>query len=168
MNDTKPGAQSVAHFYASNIKGGVDTVTVNWTSDNYKGVLAAEIAGVTTSPLDGNDAAIQDGKIASTSNNVSSNMSTVNSGRTPALLVALTMDTNGGGSDTGGSGYCALPAGTGFTQVAQLWSFSPGGQATCNLATFETKVITGSGGVAGTFTTTHLSDPYLTVSAVFH
>jgi hypothetical protein len=167
-NDGNPGAQSVAQFYAANIQGGADTITVNWTSDNYKGVLAAEIAGITASPLDGNNANIQDGKIAAASDNVSSNTISVNSGRTPALLVALTMDTNGGASDVGGSGYCAVPAGTGFNQVAQLWSFSAGGRPTCNLATLETKVITSPGTVAGTFTTTHLSDPYVTVSAVFH
>jgi hypothetical protein len=167
-NDGKPGSQSVAHFYAANIQGGADTITVNWTSDNYKGILAAEIAGVTTTPLDGNNAAIQDGKLASASNNVSSNAVSVNSGRTPALLVALTMGTNGGASDTGGSGYCGVPAGTGFNQVAQMWSFSAGGQPMCNLATLETKVITAAGTAAGTFTTTHLSDSYVTVSAVFH
>jgi hypothetical protein len=167
-NDANPGAQSVAQFYAANIQGGADTITVNWTSDNYKGALAAEIAGITASPLDGNNANIQDGKIAAASDNVSSHAISVNSGRTPALLVALTMDTNGGASDVGGSGYCAVPAGTGFTQVAQLWSFSAGGRPTCNLATLETKVITSPGTVAGTFTTTHLSDPYVTVSAVFH
>jgi hypothetical protein len=165
-NDGSPGAQSVAQFYADNIQGGVDTITVNWSSDNYKGIVAAEIAGITASPLVGNSGIIQDGKIAAASDNVRS--STISVSRTPALLVALTMDTNGGASDTGGTGYCAVPAGTGFNQVAQIWSFSPGGQAMCNLATLETKVVAGSSNVAGTFTTTHLSDPYVTVSAVFH
>jgi hypothetical protein len=167
-NDGSPGAQTLVQFYAENIRGGAATVTVNWSSDNYKGVLAAEIAGTTTSPLVGNNAAIQDGKITPAIDNVSSNNISVNSGGTPSLLVALTMDTNGGASDIGGSGYCAVPAGTGFKQIAQIWSFSPGGQPTCNLATLETKVITGSSPVAGTFTTTHLADPYVTVSAVFH
>ncbi|MDB6082606.1 MAG: hypothetical protein JWN43_487 [Gammaproteobacteria bacterium] len=167
-NDKAPGAQTVAQFYAASIQGGSDTVTVNWSSDNYKGVLAAEIAGITASPLAGNVGAIQDGKIPSVSENVSSPVLSIGGAKTPALLVALTMDTDGGGSDTGGTGYCAIPAGVGFNQVAQLWSWSAGGQPVCNLATFETKILTASGSVAGLFTTSHLSDPYITVSAVFH
>ncbi len=165
-NDPAPGSQSVAQFYAANIAGGADTVTVNWGADNYKGVLAAEIAGVTASPLLGNSVNIQDGGMASSSNNLTSKTISVASSPTPSLLVALTMDTDGGGSDTGGTGFCAVPAGSGFTLVAQLWSWSPAGQAACNLATFETET-TSAGSVAGSFTTAHDSDPYVTVVAVF-
>jgi hypothetical protein len=165
-NDGRPGAQSVAHFYAADIHGGSDTITVHWTSDNYKAVLAAEIGGVTASPLAGHQATIKDGQIAAGSNNVTSNAMTLNSA--PSLLLALTMDTNGGGSDTGGSGFCAIPAGVGFTEITQVWSWAPGGYAVCNLATFETMLIGNSGSWAGQFTTTHLSDPYVTVSAAFH
>ena len=167
-NDRAPGSQSVAQFYAGNIQGGADTVTVHWSADNYKGVLAAEIAGVTGSPLLGNTADIQDGNLAPGGDNVSSNGVSVSSAGTPALVVALTMDTDGGGSDTGGSGFCAVQPGNGFLQVTQLWSWSAAGQPACNLATFETKTVTGSGNVVGSFTTTHLSDPYVTVSTVFH
>jgi hypothetical protein len=167
-NDKAPGSQSVAQFYASNVLGGADTVTVNWSADNYKGVLAAEIAGVTASPLVGYTVDIQDGNLASRSDNVTSNGISVSSAGTPSLLVALTMDTDGGGSDTGGSGFCAVPPGTGFTQVTQLWNWSATGQPACNLATLETKTVTGSGNVAGSFTTTHQSDPYVTVATVFH
>ena len=167
-NDKAPGSQSVAQFYASNVLGGADTVTVNWSADNYKGVLAAEIAGVTASPLVGNTVDIQDGNLASGSDNVTSNGISVSSAGTPSLLVALTMDTDGGGSDTGGSGFCAVPPGTGFVQVTQLWNWSAVGQPACNLATVETKTVTGSGNVAGSFTTSHLSDPYVTVATVFH
>jgi hypothetical protein len=82
-------------------------------------------------------------------------------------MVALTMDTDGGGSDTGGSGYCAVPAGVGFAPVMQVWNWTVAGQTACNLATLETKSLTGTGAAAAAFTTTHLSDPYVTVSAVF-
>ncbi|MGO8855105.1 MAG: hypothetical protein ACLQO1_05270 [Steroidobacteraceae bacterium] len=166
-NDKAPGSQSVAQFYASNILGGADTVTVNWSADNYKGVVAAELAGVTASPLLGHAADVQDGNLASGSDSVSSTGMAVSSSGAPALLVALTMDTDGGGSDTGGTGFCAVPAGTGFTQVTQLWNWSAAGQPACNLATLETKTVAGSGNVAGSFTTTHPSDPYVTVAAVF-
>jgi hypothetical protein len=167
-NDKSPGAQSVAQFYAANIKGGADTVTVNWTDDNYKGVLAVDISGVTTASHVGNSVNTQDGGIAAGSNNVKTASISVPSASTSALLVSLTMDTNGGGSDTGGSGSCAIPSGSGFTQVVQLWNWSPTGQSACNLATFETKVITAAGSASGTFTTTHTSDPYVTVATVFH
>lgn len=166
-NDSRPGAQSVAHFYAGNIAGGSDTITVNWSADNYKGVIAAEIAGVKASPLVGSAVAVQDGNIAAGSNNVSSNTIAMNTGGAPAFMVALTMDTNGGGSDVGGSGFCAVPAGAGFAQVTQLWNWAVAGQPACNLATLETKTLPGSGTAAGAFTTTHLADPYVTVSAVF-
>jgi hypothetical protein len=167
-NDKGPGWQSVAQFYAGNILGGADTITVSWSSDNYKGVVAAEIAGVSGSPLLGNTVDIQDGKLVSGSNNLTSNGMGVTAAGTPSLVVALTMDTDGGGSDTGGTGFCAVSPGSGFTQVAQLWNWSATGQSACNLATFETKMITGAGTVAGSFTTTHLSDPYVTVATIFH
>jgi hypothetical protein len=167
-NDGAPGSQTVAQFYAGNILGGSDTVTVNWSYDNYKGVLAAEIAGVRGSPLVGNSLDIQDGNLASSSDSVRSNEISVSASATPALLVALTMDTDGGGSDIGGTGFCAVPAGSGFTQVTQTWTWTVAGQTPCNLATLETKIVTGAGNVAGTFTTNHLADPYVTVATVFH
>ena len=167
-NDGAPGSQSVAQFYAGNIAGGADTITVNWTADNYKGVVAAEIAGVTGSPLVGSAVTVQDGNLASGSDNVSAGAIAMNTGGAPAFMVALTMDTDGGGSDVGGSGYCAVPAGAGFTQVMQLWNWAVTGQAACNLATLETKTTTGTGSAAGAFTSPHLADPYVTVSAVFH
>ena len=166
-NDKAPGSQSVAQFYATDIKGGADTVTVDWTADNYKGVVAVEIGGVLASSFVGNSANIQDGQIPAGSDNVTSKNVSVGSTATPALLIALTMDTDGGGSDIGGSGYCAIPSGSGYTQVTQLWSWAVAGKPVCNLATLETKVVTNAGASAGTSTTTHLSDPYITMGAVF-
>jgi hypothetical protein len=166
-NDKAPGSQSVAQFYTGNIAGGADTITVNWSSDNYKGVVAVEIGGVKASPLVGSAVAVQDGNLASGSDNVTAGAIAVNTGGAPAFMVALTMDTDGGGSDTGGSGYCAVPAGVGFAPVMQVWNWTVAGQTACNLATLETKSLTGTGAAAAAFTTTHLSDPYVTVSAVF-
>ena len=48
VNDGPPGTQTVAHFVATNIWGDMtkpDTITVDWPSDNYKGVIIAEVAG---------------------------------------------------------------------------------------------------------------------------
>ncbi len=167
-NDGRPGAQSVAHFYAENIVGGADTITVNWGADNYKGVIAAEIAGVKASPLVAHGANLQDGGITGSKDNVVSGGMMVPPNAGPTLILALTMDTDGGGSDIGGTGNCALPPGTAFTQVIQLWNWAPSGQSACNLATLETRTVTAAGAAPGTFTTSHNSDPYITVAAAFH
>jgi len=168
VNDGAPGSQSVAQFYAGNIAGGADTITVTWSADNYKGVVAAEIAGVQAAPLVGGAVAVQDGNLSAGNDNVSGGAIAVNSATSPAFMLSLTMDTDGGGSDVGGSGFCAVPAGTGFAQVLQFWNWAPTGRAACNLATLETKTLSSAGAPASTFTSTHPSDPYVTVSAVFH
>lgn len=166
-NDRAPGSQSLAHFYAGNIAGGADTITVHWASDNYKGVVAAEIAGVKGSPLVGSAVAVQDGNLVPARDNVRSNSIPMTVVPTPSFVIALTMDTNGGGSDVGGTGYCAVPAGSGFKQESQVWNWAVVGQTPCNLGTLETKTLTSAGAAEGSFTSTHLTDPYVTVSAVF-
>jgi len=169
-NDGSPGSQSVAQFYAGDIKGGNDTITVTWTSDNYKGVFAVEVGGVTTAPLVGSNSDIQDGGLGHWANNVSSNGIAVKSTQVPGLLLALTMDTDGGTSDTGGTSHCAIPAGTGYTQVTQLWAWSySSGTTLCNVATVEQQTVTTyASDSAGNFTSTYYSDPYVTVAAIFH
>jgi hypothetical protein len=162
-NDGAPGTQSVAHFYASNIAGDTgtpDTVTVNWTSDNYKGAIIAEISGATHASLVGHSANTQDGLTAGT-NNVSSGPVDVASAATPALLIALSMNTSGGTSDTGGSGATGPAAGTGLTQVGTYWDW--GG----NLATLATETRSGAGTAAASFNAPD-TDSYVTVAAVFH
>jgi hypothetical protein len=168
LNDGSPGSQSLAQFYASDIEGGNDTITVNWSSDNYKGVVAAELAGVSGTPLVGHNAHTQDGNLVSGSANVTSNGISITSGHMPSLLISLTMDTDGGGSDVGGTGYCAIPSTSGFQQIAQFWSWATVGQPSCNLATLETSTVGETGNVSGSFTSSHLSDPYVTVATAFH
>jgi hypothetical protein len=168
VNDGSPGYQSLAQFYAADIAGGSDTVTVDWSYDNYKGVVVAEVGGMTAAPLVGNNARIQDGNIAAGSNNVNSNNISAGAAEMPARIMSITMDTDGGGSDIGGTGYCAVASGTGFTQIAQVWSWAAVGQPACYLATVETMTVSAAGNVTGSFTTTHRSDPYVTAAAVFH
>ena len=171
-DDPAPGSQSVAHFYAANIVGDSstpDTITVNWTYDNYKAILVTEISGVTTAPMVDHAGNIQDGLSGGT-DNITGGSLAVSGAQTPALLIALTMDTNGGISDTGGTGFGAPPAGTGFTQVAQVWALG----ATLPpiappLATLETKTLSSSGSYSATFdANVGTSDPYVTVEAIFH
>ena len=162
-NDGRPGAQTVVHFYAANIRGSsseLDTITVNWSSDNYKGVLAAEIGGVTSSPLVGSSGNIQD-NLSKGTNNVNSASISVSSSESPALMVALSMSTDGGGSDTGGNNCAGPTAGSGFTQVEELWNWS-----TVSIATFETMSIKSAKSQEPLFSAP-CAGPYVTVSAVF-
>jgi Ricin-type beta-trefoil lectin domain len=163
-NDGQPGSQSVVHFYARDIAGDTqtpDVVTVNWGSDNYKGVLAVEITGTTTSPLVGHNGVIQDGLAAGT-DKVESNTIAVNSAEVPALFVALSMSTDGGGSDTGGNGCAGPSAANGFASVDAIWNWS-----TDTLATFETDAVTVAGSPRAQFNSP-CAGPYVTVAAVFH
>ena len=162
-DDGRPGTQTVAHFYARNIVGDAgtpDAITVHWGSDNYKGILAAEVAGVTGAPLVGHSANIQDGLNGGT-DNVTSGAIPVTSAQTPALLVALSMNTSGGTSDLGGSGFGGPGAGTGFLPRMMIWDWGT------NLATFETSSINAAGNAAPLFNAPN-TDSYLTVAAVFH
>jgi hypothetical protein len=162
-NDGAPGTQTVAQFYAANIAGdstSADTVTVNWSQENYKGVLIAEISGTTATPLVGHSQNIQD-NLGVGSDNVTAGPVTVTAAQTPALLVALSMNTSGGASDTGGNGGGGPTPGTGLAEVAMLWNFG------ANLATFATETITGAESVSSVFSATS-PDSYVTVTAVFH
>ena len=163
VDDGAPGTQSVAHFYAANIVGDSatpDTITVTWGNDNYKGVLIAEISGTTASPLAGHDHNDQVG-LGAGSNNVTAGPIDLSSAQTPALLVALSMNTFGGTSDTGGTGIGGPTAGNGMTQVQMSWNW--GG----NLATLATASVTGAESVSSLFSASGAGS-YVTVAAAFH
>lgn len=162
-NDGQPGTQTVAHFYAANIAGdgaAPDTVTVTWTTDDYKGILVAEISGATSTPLVGHAGNIQDGLAAGTGN-VTAGPISVASAQVPALLVALSMNTTGGSGDTGGSGRTGPTAGSGMTQVGMIWNWG------ANLATFATEQVTSPESISAAFNSLG-SDSFVTVAAVFH
>jgi hypothetical protein len=158
------GQQTVAHFYAPHIvgdSGTPNTVTVTWGNDDYKAVLITEIGGANANPLVGHSSNDQV-KPPATTDSVSAGNIVIPAGDTPALVVALTMNTSGGASDTGGSGFGAPSAGTGFTQVLQCWNYG------INLATFETATVTGTSANA-TFTPSANDnvDAWATVAAIF-
>jgi hypothetical protein len=159
------GQQTVAQFYAPHIVGDAgsrDTVTVSWGNDDYKGVVITEIGGATANPLVGHSSNDQVTPPA-TANAISAGTITVPAADTPALVLAISMNTSGGASDTGGSGYGAPTAGTGFTPVLQCWDYG------VNLATLETATVTGTS-VDVTFTPPANDDldAWATVAAVFH
>jgi len=163
-DDVAAGAtQSVAHFYAANIGGDTsvpDTITVHWGNDNYKGILITEISGVTTASLVNQSSNIQDG-LGAGSNNVTSGPITVASAQTPGLLMALSVNTTGGTSDTGGSGASGPAAGSGMTSVGNFWDWG------ANLATFATASITSAESASAVFNAPD-TDSYVTVAAIFH
>jgi hypothetical protein len=163
VNDGPPGIQTVAHFYAANIVGDgttPDTITVTWSNDNYKGVLIAEISGTTAAPLAGHAHNDQVG-LGAGSNNVTAGPIDLSSAQTPALLVALSMNTFGGTSDTGGTGFGGPNAGNGLTQVEMSWNWG------ANLATFATASVTGAESVSSLFSASGPGS-YVTVAAAFH
>ena len=164
VNDGSPGTQSVAHFYAANIVGDStttpDTITVTWGNDNYKGVLIAEISGTTAAPLAGHARNDQVG-LGAGSNNVTAGPIDLSSAQTPALLVALSMNTFGGNSDTGGTGFGGPTAGNGMTQVEMAWNWG------ANLATLATASVTGAESVSSLFSASGAGS-YVTVVAAFH
>ena len=163
-DDVATGAtQSVAHFYATNIAGDTstpDVVTVIWGNDNYKGILISEISGVSTASLVGQSSNIQDG-LGAGANNVTSGPITVASAQTPALLLALSVNTSGGISDTGGSGAPGPAAGSGMTSQGAFWDWG------ANLATFVTASISSAESASAVFNAPD-TDSYVTVAAVFH
>jgi hypothetical protein len=167
-NDVGPGFQTVAHFYAQDIVGDAaipDTITVTWSDDDYKGVLIAEISGTTSVPLAGHAANMQDG-LGGGTNNVTAGPVDLTAPEAPALLLALSMNTSGGTSDTGGSGFGGAAAGTGMTQVnPPLWNWG------VNLATFVTANVTSAESISSTFSapdTGSTVDNFVTVAVVFH
>jgi hypothetical protein len=163
VNDGSPGTQSVAHFYAANIVGDSttpDTITVAWSYDNYKGVLIAEISGTSAAPLAGHARNDQVG-LGAGSNNVTTGPIDLSSAETPALLVALSMNTFGGTSDTGGTGISGPTAGNGMTQVEMSWNWG------ADLATFATASVTGAESVSSLFSALGAGS-YVTVAAAFH
>jgi hypothetical protein len=190
-DDGIPGWQSVAHFYASNIHGDTstpDTVTINWGSDDYKGAIIAEIGGTTATPLVGNSANIQDGLaqgVGTATDNVTSGIITIKPNtfvnNTPAIVVGLSMNTSGGSSNTGGSGYGAPLAGTCpppapfltlatcFTPVAQFWDW---GLPLAILETLSIVIPSAGGDTAAFFDAPPVNPSFqnnlVTVSAVFY
>ena len=179
-HDTGRGAQSVWHFYATNIKGDSgatpDTITVQWANDNYKGVLIAEVSGASAASLVGHSDNVQAEDAPSGTNGVTSGTIAVSASASPALLLAASMDTYGGTSDEGGDDFPGPTAGSGFTSEDVMWNWDPGqtcsGGLACNLGTFEAQTITGAESAAALFTARApkgSADPgtYVTIAAVF-
>ena len=170
--DNPLGEQSIAQFAATNIKAGVRYVVVHWDYDNYKGVLAVEIGNVKSSSVVAHSGSIQNNPPNTDTNGLSYGNMTVPKADTPALLLAVSMDTYGGYSDTGGDDSRGPYYGSSseFTGITLMWNWSPGEKCnggTCDQAAFESRLITGNGIYSGDFTAYTTAGQYITVSAIF-
>jgi hypothetical protein len=170
--DNPNGQQSMAQFYATNITAGVKYVVVHWDNDNYKGVIAVEVGGVTSTSLVGSSGLMQNSGFTLNADGIDSGNITVSAAQAPALLLAISMDTFGGFSDTGGDDTGGPLYGTSFDDITYMWNWSPGdtckGSIGCTTAIFETKSISSAGTYSGQFTAQSSQGQYVTVSAVFH
>jgi hypothetical protein len=150
VNVYSHGDQSVAEFVAFSTKGDTggtgETVTFTLSlsngdplTDNYLGIFVAEVTGVVgTSFVSSTQQTLDPSQGA---NQISSGTMSASA---PIFLMAVSMNVDGGTSDTGGSGYGGPAAGTGLTQQGSMFWALDGSTA---LATFATGVLTPSGGL---------------------
>jgi hypothetical protein len=167
VNDGAPGNQTVAHFVATNIWGDVtkpDTITVHWPSDNYKGVIIAEVAGASgAAVLEGNNARVMDGVVGPGTGDARSYSWT---GKPNTLILAVSMNTYGGCSDEGGTGQPGPGAGIGFTNQLKTWASSD--CPSIPLATFETMISNATGNINGAFDSSSGTNYYASVAVGFN
>jgi hypothetical protein len=166
------GTQSMGHWYAANVGAGSYTINMAPTPQTFEdwvGLVAFEVAGASSTPLDGHALNFQAG-IAPGTDTVNATVTSTNSS---GILIAVTFD------DIDATAPTEPLAGSGFTSVARpLWHFAQsvthptGGPA----AGAEYAIITSSGAHAATFSPQEPSSPlvsgsqfpdYMTCAAIF-
>jgi hypothetical protein len=112
------GTQSMGHWYAANVGAGSYTINmapVPQTFEDWVGLVAFEVAGVSSTPLDGHALNTQ-ASIPPGTNTVFATVTTTNSS---GILIAVTFD------DLDYTAPTEPLAGSGFTSVARpLWQFA--------------------------------------------
>src|ERR1700722_14023996 len=143
------GDQSLAIYYAKNIAGGVNTVTVNFGgAHSWRRILVAELSGIDPiNPVD--STATNSGTATTAANNVTSNASTTTA--TGDLIFGAVENYNIDGT---------LSSGSGFTLVNSLTSGSFIETA------IEVETQSSPGSIASTFTFAH-ADGYLAQMIAF-
>lgn len=161
ITDDSVNGYRLATYYANNILGGTNSVTVTFTSPNntnyYPGIMAAEYSGFDTAApfTTGEDAGQAQPSLASGTD-------AITTGNTPTLssqpcgVVGLA------------SVVHAVPgpptAGTGYTQRGTaFWQFLTG----TNFAILEDKRVTATTAVAATFTPSAAANNWMSSVAVF-
>ncbi len=154
------GTQSMGHWYAANVPAGTYTVNMapsGGTFEDWVGVVAFEIAGVSATPLDGHALNFQ-ASIAPATNAVDA---TVTSSGASGVQVAVTFD------DIDYTAPTEPLVGSGFTDAGSLWDLTTRGFA----ARAESRLITSAGTHAATFSPQEggpQNPDYMTASAIFH
>jgi hypothetical protein len=160
------GTESMGHWYAANVGAGSYTINmapVPQTYEDWVGIVAFEVAGVSSAPLDGHALNFQAGVPPGT-NTVNA---TVTTNSSSGILIAVTFD------DIDYTAPTEPLAGSGFTSVARpLWQFAQsvtqptGGPS----AGAEYELITSPGAYTATFSPqeggTQYPD-YMTCAAIF-
>ena len=156
--DDLVASQTVVHFAAYNIKGGALTVNATFNTNDFIGMVAVEISGVTAAPLIAHKGNLQTVSGTTANSITSGNLA---GGSNPAILVAVSSNTSEN------SNPAAPLASTGFTSGGSFWNWN-GYQGTPNApgTTLESKVLSSPGSVAATFSPPG-SDNYITVAALF-
>jgi hypothetical protein len=160
------GTQSMGHWYAANVSAGNYTINMAPTTQTFEdwvGLVAFEVAGVSSTPLDGHALNTQV-SISPGTNTVNATVTSTNSS---GILIAVTFD------DIDATAPTQPLAGSGFTGVGPLWDFTHAGMPA---AAAEYLLITSSGANTATFSPQEPSSPlvsgsefpdYMTCAAVF-
>jgi hypothetical protein len=159
------GTQSMGHWYAANVGGGTYTINMAPTTQTFEdwvGLVAFEVAGVSSTPLDGHTLNPQ----ASIPPGTNTVIATVTSTNSSGILIAVTFD------DVDATAPTEPLAGSGFTGVGPLWDFTHAG---IPAAAAEYSIITTSGAHTATFSPQEGGGQippqypdYMTTAAIFY
>ncbi len=159
------GAESMGHWYAANVGAGSYTINLSPTPQTFEdwvGVVAFEVAGVSSSPLAAHTLNAQT-SIPPGTNAVSA---TVTTNIPSGILIAVTFD------DINVSPPTEPLAGSGFARTAHpLWNFARSPLPLGASAAAEYLILTSSGTHTATFSAQEGGSEfpdYLTCAAVFH
>ena len=155
------GTQSMAHWSAANVPAGTYAINMSpvpQTFEDWVGLVAFEVAGVSANPLDGHALSFQ-AVVPKGTNTVDATVTNV---RSSGILIAVTFEDIDFTAPTG-----AL-IGTGFTDAGLLWDFSKSGKPAAHA---EYSVVSSAGQHVATFDPQEggpQSPDYMTCAAIFN
>jgi hypothetical protein len=154
------GSQSMGHWYAANVGAGSYTINMSPTAQTFEdwvGLVAFEVAGVSSTPLGGHTLNFQAGVPPGTDSVNAAATSTNSSG----ILIAFTFD------DVDATAPTGPLAGSGLIGVGSFWDFTRLGRPA---ASAEYAIITSSGAHTATFSPQEAgaqAPDYMTSAAIF-
>jgi hypothetical protein len=154
------GTQSMGHWYAANVSAGSYTINMSPATlafEDWVGLVAFEVAGVSSAPLDGHTLSAQ----AGIPPGASSVFATVTTSGSNGILIAVTFD------DIDATAPTEQLAGIGFTSLGSLWDFTRAGRPAAGA---EFAMITSAGAHTATFNPQEggaEAPNYMTCAAIF-